>query len=129
MEIIRTPRADSRLRRLAITSDDTIWYTDYSLGFLGRYNHLTGEFAEYRNPGEESGPYAIAVDDKDRLWLVETWPDENNFVGFDPATEEFFSQTRVPSGAGAVRHMVFDPETNSIWFGTDTNYLGQAMLP
>jgi hypothetical protein len=25
--------------------------------------------------------------------------------------------------------MYFDPETRSIWFGTDTNYLGRAELP
>ena len=50
-------------------------------------------------------------------------------TGAGPETESFFSITPVPSGAGAVRHMVFDERTNSIWFGTDTNNLGQAKLP
>lgn len=129
LEVIHTPREASRLRRLAITSNDDIYYTDYSEGWLGRFRPATGEFMEWKNPSEESGPYAITVDANDRVWQVETWPEANNFVGFDPATEEFFSQTPVPSGAGAVRHMVFDPATNSIWFGTDTNNLGQAILP
>lgn len=129
LTVIHTPRQASRLRRLAITSDDAVYYTDYSEGWLGRYQPATGEFTEWKNPSEDSGPYAIAADGKDRVWLVETWPDENNFVGFDPETETFFSQTRVPSGAGAVRHMVFDAGRNVIWFGTDTNNLGQAILP
>ena len=129
LEVIPTPREASRLRRLAISSDDRIWYTDYSEGWLGVYDPATGSFREWRNPSVQSGPYAIAVDSQDRIWQVETWPTVNNFVGFDPVSEEFFSQTPVPSGGGTVRHMVYDPKTNSIWFGTDTNNLGQALLP
>lgn len=129
LTVIRTPREASRLRRIAITSDDRVWYTDYSEGWLGVYDPATEAFTEWPNPGEPSGPYAIASDAQDRIWFVETMAQPNNFVGFDPATEEFFSQTPVPSGGGAVRHMVFHPETNAIWFGTDTNNLGKATLP
>jgi virginiamycin B lyase len=129
LTVIRTPREASRLRRIAITSDDRVWYTDYSEGWLGVYDPATEAFTEWPNPGEPSGPYAIASDTQDRIWFVETMAQPNNFVGFDPANEEFFSQTPVPSGGGAVRHMVFDPETNAIWFGTDTNNLGKATLP
>lgn len=129
LEIIHTPREASRLRRLAISSDDRIWYTDYTEGWLGVYDPEMGIFSEWKNPAPESGPYAIAVDAFDRIWQVETWPEVNNFLGFDPVKEEFFSQTPVPSGGGTIRHMVYDPETHSIWFGTDTNNLGQASLP
>jgi virginiamycin B lyase len=129
LTILRTPREASRLRRIAITSDDSIWYTDYDEGYLGRFVPATGEYSEWRNPSQRSGPYAIAADSEDRIWFVETWADPNQFVGFDPDSETFFSVTPIPSGAGAVRHMVYDARTNSIWFGTDTNKLGQAMLP
>ena len=51
-------------------------------------------------------------------------------VGFDPKTEKFFSKTPVlPSGGGTVRHMVYDGATRTIWFGTDTNMLGKAVIP
>ncbi len=81
-------------------------------------------------PGaEKAGAYAMASDGQGRIWFVETWQDPNRFVGFDPATERFFATGEIPSGGGTVRHMVFDPETNSVWFGTDTNYIGQAMIP
>jgi len=129
LKLIPTPRAATRPRRIAITQDDSIWYSDYAEGYLGRYVPSTGEFTEWRNPSAKSGPYAIVADGQGRVWQVETWTQPNNFVGFDPSTEQFFSQTPIPSGGGAVRHMVFDPKTNSVWFGTDTNMLGQAVLP
>lgn len=56
-------------------------------------------------------------------------PDGNVFfVGFDPASESFFASLEIESGGGTVRHMVFHNPTQSIWFGTDTNYLGRAVV-
>jgi len=51
------------------------------------------------------------------------------FVGFDPKTETMFSVTKIPSGGGSIRHMVFDPKTRVIWFGTDANTIGRAHIP
>ncbi|MEX0916479.1 MAG: lyase [Wenzhouxiangellaceae bacterium] len=126
---IDLPREDARPRRIAIT-DRGIWYVDYARGYLGLYDPDSGEFQEWQSDlAHRAGPYALADDDQGRLWFVETHPDPNRFVGFDPETEEFFSITPIPSGAGAVRHMVFDHKRNAIWFGTDTNNLGKASLP
>lgn len=126
---IDLPNEASRPRRLEQTSDGMIWYGDYSRGYIGSYNPGTAEFDEWKLPsGEKSRPYAVTVDDKDRVWLVETGVSPNMFVGFDTNLKEFVSSTEIPSGGGSVRHMVFEPKTNSIWFGTDTNYLGQARL-
>ena len=33
------------------------------------------------------------------------------------------------SGGGTVRHMVYHSATRTIWFGTDTNQLGKAVIP
>jgi virginiamycin B lyase len=129
LSVIRTPREDARLRRLAITLDDAVWYTDYNQGYIGRYEPATGEFTEWKTPSERSGPYAMAADSLGRIWFVETWPDPNLLVGFDPLSGTFFSVTPIPSGGGAVRNMVYDPNRNSLWFGTDTNNLAQAVLP
>lgn len=127
---IDQPRAETRGRRIAITSDDKVWYVDYAGGFLGRYDPATKAFKEWKAPaGAQSRPYAMTVDDKDRLWFVETGPNPNVLVGFDPKTEQFFSTTPIDSGAGAVRHMVFHAPTRSIWFGTDANTLGRAIIP
>lgn len=122
------PREDARPRRLALTSDGVVWYVDYAGGYLGRFDPASGEVKEWRAPAAaESRPYAMASDDRDRLWFAETGPSPNRLVGFDPATEEFFSVTEVPSGGGTVRHMVF--HQGDIWFGADTNTIGRARLP
>ena len=71
----------------------------------------------------------MALDHRDRIWFVEGGTQPARFVGFDPATEEFFSITELESGGGSVRHMVFHPETLTIWFGTDTNTIGRAIVP
>ena len=129
LRVIHQPREQARLRRLVITADDAVWYTDYNEGYIGRYDPETGEFTEWKTPSERSGPYAMAADANGRIWFVETWPETNLLVGFDPQAGTFFSVTPIPSGAGAVRHMVYDPNRNSLWFGTDTNNLAQAVLP
>ena len=129
LQIIRLPREDARLRRLAITRDDLVWYADYTQGYIGSYNPESGEFKEWKTPSEQAGPYAMAADNLGRVWFVETWPKPNLLVGFDPLLGTFFSVTPIPSGAGAVRHMVYDAPRNSLWFGTDTNNLAQAVLP
>jgi virginiamycin B lyase len=117
-------------RRLTITSDDIVWYGDWTRGTLGRLDPETHEVTEFPLPGGEgSRPYAVNSDDSDRIWLVETGPRPNNVVGFDPMTGEIFSQTQPESGGGTIRHMYFDAETNSMWFGADTNTVGVMKLP
>jgi len=124
------PRPEARPRRIGVTSDDIVWYVDYADGYLGRLDPESGEVREWMMPsGEEAAPYAMAVDDSDRIWFVETGVEPNMFVGFDPMTEQFIDGVPLESGGGTVRHMTFDPETNSIWFGADTNTIGVAKLP
>lgn len=129
LEEVTLPREDARPRRLGLTSDGAVWYVDYAQGHLGRYDPSNASFEEWRVPsGAESRPYGMAVDDQDRLWFVETGPSPNQFVGFDPSTQEFFSTTGIESGGGTVRHMFFDRDDRAIWFGTDTNTIGRAQL-
>jgi virginiamycin B lyase len=126
---IELPRKEARPRRLAITRDGRIWYDDYAAGYLGVYDPATAQFREWRLPGGAgSQPYAMAVDHRDRLWLVETGATPNRFVGFDPASSSFFGITPVPSGGGAVRHMQFHAATRTLWFGTDGNTIGRLRL-
>ena len=123
------PSDRSRTRRLAITSDNRIWYVDYTRGHLGRFDPATSQFKEWALPGGPSAlPYAMAVDDRDRLWMVETGSQPNRLVGFDPKTEKFFGVTAIPSGAGTVRHMMYDKRSGQIWSGTDNNTIGRAVV-
>jgi virginiamycin B lyase len=120
----------ARPRRLVISSDDKIWYVDYSRGYLGKLDPASGAVSEWATPGgSKSQPYGMAIDKDDRIWFVETGLSPNQFVGFDPETQEFFSRSPIESGGGAVRHMYYDEANNCIWFGTDTNTIGRAVLP
>ncbi len=120
---------DSRPRRLEIADNGDIYYVDYSRGYLGHYVPQSGEQAEYALPGgDASRPYSSALDDKGRIWLVETGALPNRLIGFDPANQAFMSVTDIPSGAKSVRHMHYLKDDNSLWFGTDANTIGRAIL-
>ena len=124
------PDAASRPRRIALIGDGSVWYVDYSRGYLGRLDPATGTTKEWKNPGGAGSlPYAMTSDDANRIWFVETGTQPNKLVGFDPKTEQFFSQTAIPSGGGVVRYMIFDPKARVIWFGSDNNTIGRVTVP
>jgi virginiamycin B lyase len=126
---IELPRAAARPRRLEVTSDGRVWYVDYAEGRLGVYDPASQEFREWPMPqGEGARPYGMASDSRGRLWLVATGVQPNVFVGFDPAMEEFFSETAVDSGGGTIRHMHYHEPSGAVWFGTDTNFIGRAIV-
>ena len=118
----------ARPRRIVITPDDKIFVGDYARGMLVRLDPVTGKISEWANPsGANSGPYAMAGDNNGRVWQVETGPQPNRFVSFDPKSEKFGTPVPIAKSGGlVVRHMVFDPKSRSIWFGTDANTIGRA---
>lgn len=129
LEEINIPREAARPRRLEVTADGRVWYVDYAKGYLGAYNPMTQKFAEWLMPeGESARPYGTASDSAGRIWAVSTGVQPNMFHGFDPKTEEFFSATEVPSGGGTIRHMHYHEASGAVWFGTDTNYIGRAIV-
>lgn len=126
----RLPDADARPRRIAITRNGMIWYVDYRLGQLGRLDPATGAVSNWTAPaGAQSLPYALAADDEDRLWFVESPNGQSRLVGFEPDEETFFSITPLPSGGIAVRHMIFHAPSRTLWFGADSNTIGRARIP
>ena len=126
---IELPRVDARPRRLEIGKDGRVWYVDYAKGRLGVFDPKKARFEEWMLPsGEGARPYGTAMDSAGRIWLVETGVQPNNFVGFDPAKKEFFGATPIPSGGGAIRHMHYHEPSGAVWFGTDTNYIGRAIV-
>jgi virginiamycin B lyase len=125
------PDERARPRRMAITADGSIWYGDYARGVLGRFDPGSGKFSEWPLPeGGSALPYAMTADDQNRVWVVETGPQPNRLVGFDPASQKFFSVTPIAESGGlTVRHMIYHAGTKAIWFGTDANTIGRARLP
>lgn len=123
------PDPDAAPRRLVSTSDGQIYYVDYARGFLGHLDPDTGFIREWPVPSKASaGPYAMAIDDMDHVWFVETGDRPNHLIGFSTRDKKFTSITAIPSGAGSVRHMVFHSKSGTLWFGTDANTLGRAQV-
>jgi virginiamycin B lyase len=121
----------ARPRRLVVTAD-AIWYGDYARGFLGALNPKTGKVREFALPaGTASLPYAMAGDDKGRIWLAETGVRPNRLVAFDPRAEKFSELVDTEGGEepNTVRHMVFHEPTREIWYGTDRNTVGRLRAP
>jgi virginiamycin B lyase len=124
------PNERTRARRLAQASDGAIWYVDYIRGMLGRFDPAGGKFAEWPTPGgAPSLPYAMGVDDRDRLWYVESGMRPNRLVGFDATTRRVVSITPFGAKSNTVRHLYFDPKARELWFGTDANTIARAKLP
>ena len=124
------PSERARGRRIALGRDGAVWYVDYGRGTLARLDPKTRKVEEWETPaGSGSLPYAMSVDDRGRFWLVETGPQPNRLVGFDPATHSFFAMSTIPSGGSTVRHMIFHPKSRELWFGTDSNTIGRAKVP
>jgi virginiamycin B lyase len=123
---ITLPRADARPRRIARTSDGRIWYADFRGSFLGAYDPRSRTIAEWPTPSPGGGPYAMAADHRGWIWLVESTVQPNRLVAFDPADERWAHVEVLASRT--VRHMVFDLDSRSLWFGTDANTVVRAAL-
>jgi len=100
----RLPKG-ARPRRLAITKDDVIYYSDYGRGYLGRFDTNTRKQQEWLSPGgPESRPYGIAITPDGMVWYSESGVEPNTLVRFDPKTHQF-AERPIPSGGGVVRNM------------------------
>ena len=99
------PDPKTRIRRMDVTSDDMIWFGDWSNGKLVRFNPKDGSTKEYQGPGGQlSQPYGMTVID-DVIWYCESNVRPNTLVRFDPKTEKFQTWA-MPDGGGIVRHMM-----------------------
>jgi len=126
---IAIPDADARPRRIGVTADNRVWYADYARGRLGRFDPARGDFAEWRMPGgDDSQPFGMVVDRNDRIWIVETGSIPNRLVEFDTATGSFLTETAIPSSAESVSHLYYHEPAGEVWFGTQTNYIGRAIV-
>lgn len=126
---IELPRSEARPRRLEVLEDGRVWYVDYGQGVLGVYDPIEEEFSEWQMPqGVGSRPYGMASDSSGNLWMAASGVQPNVLIGFNPAAEIFFGETEIPSGGGTIRHMHYHEPSGAVWFGTDTNYVGRAIV-
>jgi virginiamycin B lyase len=121
------PNADSRPRRIAITSDDAVWYSDYSRGYLGRLDTKTGAVTEWPSPGgPRSQPYGITALN-DVIWYSESAVRPNTIVRFDPKTQKFQTWI-IPGGGGVVRNMMTTHDGNLVIAESGVNKVGLVLI-
>lgn len=124
------PNDRARPRRIEITDDHTIWYGDYTRGFLGKLNTETGAVEEFLMPeGAGSMPYGMAADDRGFIWVAETGVQPNRLVSFDPRAKKLIENVPIASDAvNTIRHMQFDRATRLIWFADDANQIARVKV-
>ncbi|HEX9580669.1 MAG TPA: hypothetical protein VF970_06135, partial [Gemmatimonadales bacterium] len=107
------PDPAARPRRIAITPDDVLWYTDHARGYLGRFDPKTGAVREWPSPGgPASRPYGIAAVGP-VIWYSESGVRPNTLVRFDTQTATFQTWA-IPSGGGVVRNMMATSDGNLV---------------
>jgi virginiamycin B lyase len=121
------PDPGARPRRIAITPDDMIWYTDFARGFLGRLDPATGAVTEWPSPsGPKSEPYGI-VSTKGALWYSESAAKPNTIVRFDPKTQKFQTWA-IPGGGDIVRNMDVAPNGDPVLANSLVNEVGRMEI-
>jgi len=121
------PHEDSRIRRLDIASDGSIWYVNSSRGKIGHLDPKTGAVREWDSPsGPKSHPYAIAVID-DVVWYNESGQRPDALVRFDPETEAFQSWA-IPSGIGIIRHVWVTRDKDLLIHQSSSNRIGRVKV-
>jgi len=124
----KLPDPGARPRRIAITSDDVVWYSDYARGYLGRLDPATGKVSEWPSPsGPKSAPYGISAI-HDVLWYSESEARPNTVVRFDPKTEKFQSWA-IPGGGNIVRNTSVTPDSNFVLANSLVNTVTLVTLP
>ncbi|MBV9081303.1 MAG: hypothetical protein JOZ62_01405, partial [Acidobacteriaceae bacterium] len=117
------PDPQARPRRVAISPDDVIWYSDYARGYLGRLDPATGKVTEWPSPGgSKSQPYGITFL-KGAVWYSESAVQPNTIVRFDPKMEKFQTWP-IPSGGGVIRNVSVTRDGNIAIACSGVNKIG-----
>jgi virginiamycin B lyase len=108
---IDPPTAAQGTRRVWSDSTGRIWASQWEAGQVAVYDPGSGEWAEWRLPGDRPQAYSVYVDDDDRVWLSDFGA--NALVRFDPPPTEEFTSYPLPSIPGEVRQLHGSP--GEVW--------------
>ena len=108
--VLEPPTAGQGTRRVWADSRGRIWSSQWNSGQVAVYDPASGQWREWRLPGDQPQAYAVYVDDRDKVWLTDFGA--NALVRFDPETEQFTSLP-LPSNPGEVRQILGRP--GEVW--------------
>ncbi len=67
--VLDPPTQDQGARRIWSDSQGRLWISEWNAGKLAMYNPTTNKWQEWRLPGSNPMPYAVYVDNHDKVWL------------------------------------------------------------
>lgn len=103
-EVIEPPTPNQGARRVWSDSEGRVWVSEWNVGQLGVFDPRTGDWEEWRLPGDAPQAYAVYVDQGDKVWLTD-FGGIGAIVRFDPATA-LFESFPLPSPGGNVRQLL-----------------------
>ncbi len=84
--------------------------SEWNAGQVGVFDPATGQWREWRLPGNGPRAYAVYVDNRDLVWLTDFGG--NALVSFDPTTE-LFTTYQLPGSGADVRQLLGRP--GEVW--------------
>jgi virginiamycin B lyase len=104
-------------RRIQVDTDGTVWFAEFNLGKLARFDPKAEEFKEFQLPGPEPSPYALAIDKDHNLWYSSEYTD---VIGrMDPKTGQVLEYP-FPQSENTMREFFYDSQ-GRMWFASPTN--------
>jgi virginiamycin B lyase len=101
--VLEPPTPAQGARRVWPDSQGRVWVSEWNAGQVAVYDPGSGEWREWRLPGDRPQAYAVYVDEQDMVWLSDFGT--NALVRFDPVTEEF-EVFELPSSPANVRQIL-----------------------
>ncbi len=108
--VLEPPTAGQGARRVWSDSQGRIWVSEWNAGQLALFDPVSGQWREWRLPGESPQAYAVFVDERDQVWVSDFG--SNTLARFDPATETFTTYA-LPGPASDVRQILGRP--GEVW--------------
>jgi len=120
----------TRSRRLAIAPDEnTLYFTDYTGGNLGKLDMSVGALIMFPTPGgSDSSPYGLTITPDGTVWFCETGIQPKNIIRFNPGSSTF-SRTPIPFATGVVHSMVSAPDGRVYFASGDVDKVGAVEVP
>ena len=110
VSVVEPPTPDQGARRIWSDSAGRLFVAEWEVGQVGMHDPASGEWREWRLPGDRPQAYAVYVDETDAVWLTDFGG--NAIVRFDPVSERFTSFP-LPSDGAAVRQLLGRP--GEVW--------------
>jgi len=101
--VVEPPTPRQGARRVWSDSQGRIWVSEWLSGNVSMHDPAKSTWRTWKVPGENAKPYAVYVDERDKVWLSDFG--SNAIFSFDAGTEKFTRIALANEGA-AVRQIL-----------------------